>query len=232
MADQRMGEWVSGSRTSFHRPSLILAKQEANMKILKAGIVLIVVILAVTLLMLRVTGLEPQYLDLNELRAHHMIARPGLWLKGELVKTPVTDWSFVDKVEHPGRSLNTVLMETRTPYMIPHSVRTMPFVRNGVLYIRSHQDRMDVQFPSDKSWTADVARDPRVRIKIGDKLYEATMVLVSDRAQAIALLGRNPETVQKGPDGQDRVVGYDHVFRVFQRDIPEYGGGNDQPSLS
>src|SRR5580700_7370240 len=200
------------------------------MKVLKTSVVLIVVILAGTLLTLRMTGLEPEYLDLNQLRAHHMIARPGLWLKGEVVTTPVTDWSFVDKVEHPGRSINTVLVETRTPYFIPHSVRTMPFVRNGVLYIRSHQDRMDVQFPYDKSWTADVARDPRVRIKIGDKLYEATMVLVADRAEAIAFLGRNPETVEKGSDGQEHVVGYDHVYRVFQRSIPEYGGS--QPSLS
>src|SRR3984893_12456420 len=119
------------------------------MKILKAGIVLIVVLLALTLLTLRVTGLEPQYLDLNDLRAHHMIARPGLWLKGEGVTTPVTDWSFVDKVGHPGRSLNTVLVETRTPYFIPHSVRTMPTVRNGELFIRSHPHRMDVKFPHD-----------------------------------------------------------------------------------
>jgi hypothetical protein len=200
------------------------------MKVLKTGVVLIVVILAGTLLTLRMTGLEPEYLDLNQLRAHHMIARPGLWLKGEVVTTPVTDWSFVDKVEHPGRSINTVLVETRTPYFIPHSVRTMPFVRNGVLYIRSHQDRMDVQFPSDKSWTSNVARDPRVRIKIGEKLYEATMVLVSDRAQAIAILGRNPEVRETGPDGKEQAVGYDHVFRVFQRNIPEYGG--EQPSRS
>jgi hypothetical protein len=200
------------------------------MKTVKLGIVLIVAILAVTLVTLRVTGLEPEYLDLDQLRAHHMIARPGLWLKGEVVTTPVTDWSFVDKVEHPGRSLNTVLVETRTPYFIPHSVRTLPTVRNGQLYLRSHQDRMDVQFPYDKSWTADVARDPRVRIKIGDKLYEATLVLVTDRTQAIALLGRNPEVLEKGPDGQEHVGGYDHVFRVFQRNIPEYGG--DQPAPS
>lgn len=202
------------------------------MKILKVGIVLILGILAVTLLTLRITGLEPEYLDLNQLRAHHMIARPGLWLKGEVVTTPVTDWSFVDQVPHPGRSINTVLVETQTPYFIPHSVRTMPFVRNGVLYIRSHQDRMDKQFPYDKSWTADVARDPRVRIKIGDKLYEATMVLVSDRSQAIALLGRNPEVLEKGPDGQEHVAGYDHVFRVFQRNIPEYGGAQPSPSTA
>jgi len=200
------------------------------MKILKISLLIIVAILAVTLLTLRITGLEPEYLDLDQLRAHHMIARPGLWLKGEVVTTPVTDWSFVDKVEHPGRSINTILVETRTPYFIPHSVRTMPSVRDGRLYIRSHQDRMDLQFPNDKSWTANVARDPRVRIKIGDKIYEATMVLVADRAQASALLGRNPETIQKGPDGQEHVVGYDHVFRVFQRDIPEYGGGQTSPS--
>jgi hypothetical protein len=200
------------------------------MKIVKVVLLLIVGMLAVTLVVLRVTGLEPEYLDLNQLRAHHMIARPGLWLKGEVVTTPVTDWSFVDKVEHPGRSLNTVLVETRTAYFIPHSVRTIPTVRNGQLYIRSHQDRMDVQFPNDKSWTSNVARDPRVRIKIGDKLYEATMVLVTDRSQAITFLGRNPETLQKDTDGQEHVVGYDHVYRVFQRNIPEYGGNQASPS--
>ena len=200
------------------------------MKIFKVCIVHTAIVLALTFFTVRLTGLEPEYLDLNELREHHMIARPGLWLKGEAVTTPVTDWSFVDKVEHPGRSLNTVLIETRTPYFIPHSVRTIPSVRNGQLYIRSHQDRMDVQFPRDKSWTANVARDPRVRIKIGDKLYEATLLLVADRAQAIAIIGRNPETLQKGDDGQEHVVGYDHVFRVFQRNIPEYGGDRVSPS--
>jgi hypothetical protein len=200
------------------------------MKMLRVGLVLIIVILALTLFTLRLTGLEPQYLDLNDLRAHHMIARPGLWLRGEVVTTPVTDWSFVDKAEHPGRSLNTVLLETRTPYFIPHSVRAIPSVRGGQLYIRSHQDRMDVEFPRDKSWTANVARDPRVRIKIGDKLYEVTLLLVADRAQAIAILGRNPEALQKGPDGQAHIVGYDHVYRVFQRNIPEYGGDRISPS--
>jgi hypothetical protein len=200
------------------------------MKTLKVGIGLIVVLLALMLLTLRVTGLEPQYLDLNDLRAHQMIARPGLWLEGEVVTTPVTDWSFVNKVEHPGQSLNTVLVETRTPYFIPHSVRTVPFVRDGQLYIRSHQHRMDLQFPNDKSWTSNVARDPGVRIKIGDKLYEATMVLIADRAQATAVLGRKPENLQNGPDGQEHVVGYDHVYRVFQRNIPEYGG--NPPTLS
>ena len=200
------------------------------MKALKIGIIAVVAIVAVALITLRITGLEPEYLDLNQLRAHHMIARPGLWLKGPLVTAPVTDWSFVSDVKHPGQSLNTILMETQTPYLIPHSVRVMPEVRNGQLFVRSHQDRMDRKFPYDKAWTADVSRDPRVRLKIGGKLYNATLVLVADRAQAIQILGRNPETYQKGPDGKEHIVGYDHVFRVFQRDIPEYG--SNQPVLS
>ena len=202
------------------------------MKVFKTAIILIVVIIAGALVTFRFTGLEPEYLDLDQLRAHHMIARPGLWLKGEVVGTPVTDWSFINDVPHPGRSINTVLVETRTPYFIPHSVRTMPTVRNGVFYLRSHQDRMDLQFPYDKSWTADVARDPRVRIKIGDKLYEATLVLIADRTQAIAVLGRNPEVREQGPDGQEHLTGYDHVFRVFQRNIREYGGDQPSPSVT
>jgi len=194
-----------------------------NVRALKIAVIAIVIILALTLFTVRLTGLEPEYLDLNQLKAHHMIARPGLWLRGDLVTTPVTDWSFVDKVEHPGQSLNTILVETRTPYFIPHSVRTIPMVRNGQLFLRSHQDRMDVQFPNDKSWTSNVARDPRVRLKIGGQIYEVTLVLIANRAEAAALLGSNPESREKGPDGQEHVVGYNHVYRVFQRDIPEYG---------
>lgn len=200
------------------------------MKIVKIGIISIVAVVALALITLRFTGLEPQYLDLQQLRAHHMIARPGLWLKGQLVTTPVTDWSFVNDQKHPGENLNTILVQTRTPYFIPHSVRVIPDVVDGRLYIHSHQSRMDRKFPYDKTWTADVTRDPRVRLKIGDKLYRATMVLLADRSQAIQILGRNPETYQKGPDGQEHVVGYDHVFRVFQRDIPEYD--SRQPVLS
>ena len=200
------------------------------MKVFKRALALIVVVFALALVTLRVTGFEPQYLDLPDLYAHGRIARPGLWLKGEVVRMPVTDWSFVQTVAHPGRDLNTVLVETRTRYFVPHSVRTVPFPRNGQLYLRSHQHRMDLQFPNDKAWTANVARDPRVRIKIGDKLYEATLVLITDRAQATALLGRNPEVTEKGPDGTEHVAGYDHVYRVFQRNIPEYGGDQVSPS--
>ena len=46
----------------------------------------ILVCLALLLVVLRITGLNP----------HDRI--PGLWLTGDLVTTPVTDWSFTDQV--------------------------------------------------------------------------------------------------------------------------------------
>ena len=54
---------------------------QKQMKKPKFASVLILVILGVMLVTLRFTGLEPEYLDLTQLRAHHMIARPGLWLR-------------------------------------------------------------------------------------------------------------------------------------------------------
>ena len=68
----------------------------------------ILVCLVLLLLVLRVTGLEPQE------------RRPGLWLKGNLVTTPVADWSFTDKYPK-------IKIQTRTWYLLPHSV-TISFV--------------------------------------------------------------------------------------------------------
>ncbi len=111
-------------------------------RVLKIGASLLVAVVVLTLFTVRLTGLEPQFLEVKDLPAHHMIARPGLWLRGGLVTTPVTDWSFVGRLPHPGQESNTILVETSTPYLIPHSVRVVPLVRDGQLYIRSHHDRM------------------------------------------------------------------------------------------
>jgi hypothetical protein len=40
----------------------------------------------------------------------------GFWVTGDSISTPVTDWSFTDAAQ-------TVLVETRTWYLIPHFVR-------------------------------------------------------------------------------------------------------------
>ncbi len=98
--------------------------------------------------------------------------RPGLWLSGELVTAPVDDWSFTDEI-------GEIFVETRTWYGIPHSVTTVCVAHDGSLYVPSvYLD--GGEFPDARYWNRNVVRDPRVRLKIGDRLYERKAVLVED----------------------------------------------------
>lgn len=127
-----------------------------------------IVICAVVLLVaLSITGLEPRQ------------RTPGLWLKGTLVTTPVADWSFTDQV-------STVEVQTRTWYWIPHSVTTYCVAYHGQLYLDSFYPP-GVEYPHGRSWNENVARDPHVRIKIGDKLYDRMLIHVTDPAEKAAL---------------------------------------------
>ncbi|MGH9679925.1 MAG: hypothetical protein ACRD4Y_08230 [Candidatus Acidiferrales bacterium] len=72
----------------------------------------IVALLILALLVFRITGLEP----------HGLV--PGLWLKGNLVTTPVADWSFTDKIK-------TDMVQTSTWYLLPHSVNTWCIAYNS-----------------------------------------------------------------------------------------------------
>jgi len=112
--------------------------------------------LILLLVTLRITGLEPRD------------RTPGLWLKGNLVTAPVADWSFTDK--YP-----TVKLQTSTWYFLPHSVTINCVAYNGQLYLTS-------TYPAGtrRSWNDNVMRDPHVRIKIGDQLYDRTLSLVTD----------------------------------------------------
>jgi hypothetical protein len=87
---------------------------------------------------------------------------PGFRLFGEVVTSPVDDWSFAD--EH-----RTIAVETRTWYGIPHSVTTSCVARAGSLYVPARN-------PTTKYWVGNVLRDPRVRIRIGDRIYERKAV--------------------------------------------------------
>jgi hypothetical protein len=149
-----------------------------------------------------------------------------LWLTGEVVSTPVTNWDWVNKIHDPIRK-NTIMIETRTWYGIPHSVTTGIVGRGDKLYVHGHQDeiRMAKTFPYDKAWTTNVARDPRVRMKIDGKIYEMTLVLIADRAEVAQVMGRDPETKGLGGDGKEHVKEVMHYWRVYQRNIPEFGSG-------
>jgi hypothetical protein len=182
----------------------------------------------VTLFTLRLTGLEPGYIDprSEEFNLANRIARPGLWLKGEVVSDVITDWSFVrEELRGKTGKDRTIQVETRTWYGIPHSVTVGgDLVRDGKLYIHGHSDpnRMRIPFPYDKAWTRNVDRDPRVRIKIAGKIYKAIVVPVTDRSEAAALLGRDPVTMEKGPDGKEHATEVMHIWRVYQMHVPDY----------
>lgn len=127
----------------------------------------ILVCLVLLLVVLRITGFEPHG------------QTPGLWLKGDLVTTPVTDWSFTSKYR-------TDKLQTNTWYLIPHSVTTNFVVYNGQLYLDSIYPK-GIEYPHGRNWHANVARDPHVRIKLGNQLFDRTLVRVTDPAEIAAV---------------------------------------------
>jgi hypothetical protein len=134
----------------------------------------ILVCLALVLLVLRITGMEPRG------------GVPGLWLKGNLVTTPVADWSYIDKYQ-------TDMVQTRTWYLLPHSVTTWCIVYDGQLYLATSGGEV-------RQWPRNVARDPHVRLKIGDQLFDRTLLVVTDPAEKAAVLqARAKKYSQKYP---------------------------------
>jgi hypothetical protein len=196
---------------------------------LKIGLLVVSAVVVISLLTLRVTGLEPQYINpgSEEFAERGRTSSPGLWLTGEVVTEPVTNWDWVNQVNDPVRG-NSIMLETRTWYGIPHSVMINPTARGDKLYIGgSEQDfRLEREFPNSKAWWANIERDPRVRMKIDGKIYEMTVSLVADRAEVAQLIGRDPVTTEIGADGTEQITGIRHYWRVFQRNIPEYGSGS------
>ena len=116
---------------------------------------------------------------------------------------PVEDWSFTEDAEE-------VFIETVTSYGIPHSVTVWCVTVGKELYIAADD-------PDEKHWVANVARDPDVRLKIEDRVYEQRLVPVTDAATIAAIdsgFARKYEYEEEEAD-EDMTVGY---WRVVERD--------------
>lgn len=189
------------------------------------GVLVLGILLLGTLLTLRVTGLDPEYMDYTteEYNQRGRMTWPGLWLTGEVVREPVDNWDWVNDVNHPELG-NTIMIETRTWYGIPHSVTALPTPRGDDLYIggSARDARLESEFPHFKRWWANVERDPRVRLKIDGKIYEMTAVLVNDPVELAGIIGRDPITTTVGDDGTEQVVAKWYYWRVYQRNIAQY----------
>jgi hypothetical protein len=88
----------------------------------------------------------------------------------------VADWSFTDQIP-------VVQLQTQTWYLLPHSVNINCLDYNGQLYLVS-------VYPAGtrNSWNDNVIREPHVRIKIGDQIYDRTVSLVTDPAEQEGVL--------------------------------------------
>jgi len=177
------------------------------------------------LLTLRVTGLDPEYMDYTtqEYNERGRMTLPGLWLSGEVVKEPIDNWDWVLDVSHPERG-NTIMLETQTWYGIPYSVTILPTPRGDKMYIggSARDARLARVFPDYKQWWANVENDPRVRLKIDGKIYEMTAALVHDPVELAEVLGRDAITTTISEDGSEQVVARWYYWRVFQRNIAQY----------
>ena len=194
---------------------------------MKIGFLALGVLIFGTLLVLRSVGLPPGHPSAEDYANAGRSARPGLWLAGEVVRESVTDWDWVNQY-NDAFAANATELETRTWYGIPHSVTVLLVPRGDKLYLQSSAQtfRLNKEFPEGKAWWRNVERDPRVRLKIGGKIYEMTAVLVKDRAEVARLRGgRDPIVKEMDAEGNEVVVEEWHYWQVFQRNIPEYGGG-------
>ena len=194
------------------------------MKPLKLGLLAITALVVGTLLTLRVVGLPPGHPSAENYANAGRSARPGLWLTGEVVREAVTDWDWVNDY-NDAFAANATELETRTWYGIPHSVTVLLVPRGDRLYLQSSAQtfRLNREFPNGKAWWRNVERDPRVRLKIGGKIYEMTVVLVQDRAEVARVRGgRDPIVTALDADGNEYVTEEWHYWRVFQRNVPEF----------
>jgi len=152
-----------------------------------------VIVLLAVLLLLSFTGFEPKGCPPTDRSLS--CTMPGLWLKGEPVTTPVTDWSFTDNIPQ-------IKIQTQTRFLLPHSVTIWCAVYNGNLYVTSYRGRQ---------WVENIVRDPHVRLKIADKVFDRTLSMVNDPVEKAGVLQAKG---RKYPQWKVPSVSAATVFRV------------------
>jgi hypothetical protein len=152
-----------------------------------------VIVLVAVLLLMSVTGFEPK--DCPPTDRSFSCKVPGLWLKGESVTAPVSDWSFTDQIPQ-------IKIQTQTPFLLPHSVVIWCAVYNGNLYVTSYRGRQ---------WVENIVRDPHVRLKIADRVFDRTLSMIDDPVEKAAVLQAKG---RKYPQWKVPAVSAATVFRV------------------
>jgi hypothetical protein len=150
--------------------------------------------LIAVLMLTSFTGFEPK--DCPPTDKSMSCEMPGLWLKGEPATTPVTDWSYTDKIPQ-------VKIQTQSWFLLPHSMTIWCAVYNGNLYVTSRRH--------GRMWVDDIMRDPHVRLKIADQVFDRTLSVVDDPDEKAAVLQTKGK---KYPEWKITPVAEAAVFRV------------------
>ena len=99
--------------------------------------------------------------------------RPGLWLRGDVVTQPVSDWGFATDVDE-------IFIETSPWYAIAHSTTIWSVVVDGDIYIGSYGQEK-------KRWEQNVLQDPDATLSISGKLYKVVVIPVTDTTLTASL---------------------------------------------
>jgi len=100
---------------------------------------------------------------------------PGLWLSGEEVTTPVTDWSFGAQV----KGLTGVETSQWFAPFLAHSVTTTRFHLKDRLYLASGYPA-GIKLPQGRHWNRNVLANPNIRVRMGDKIYPAKLTYLQN----------------------------------------------------
>ena len=99
---------------------------------------------------------------------------PGGQLRGTLVSSEVRDWGFTDESEF-------VEIETRPDR--PYSVQVYGVGSGNAFYIASQGWRGALGSTDRAQWIGHLAEDPRIRLRVGDALYQLEGIRVDDDSE-------------------------------------------------
>jgi hypothetical protein len=129
---------------------------------------------------------------------------PGGRLSGPLAADQEPDWSFTEQID-------TIAIEVDPDD--PLSVTTWVFTLDGELFVAADF------FNPWKSWPRRALEDPRVRLRIGDAIYERRAELVGDPAQIERLRRAIADKYAIAPDGLASRIDV-WFFRMAPRGAP------------
>lgn len=124
---------------------------------------------------------------------------PGGKLSGEVVTTPVDDWSFASAIE-------TIQLESNPGD--PYSVNVWFVAQGARLWIAAGGG-------GKSRWAKNIAADPRVRLRIEDKIYERQAVRVTEQAEIdeVLVLYQTKYDYQRDADDESEAL----LFRMDPR---------------